>query len=538
MGAFGDGNNENGDYGEYTCINIPGMPEVCGTKETDLELLKTVNEVNPAINDTIVFTITVSNKGSEASTGFTVRDQLNTGFEYVSDDANGAYNRFTGLWTAGPLADGDSISLNLSVIALAAGENFNYAQILSDSEVDPDSTPGDNSVNQDDDDRIMIVVDPIPTCSDITINLDADGQGSASINDIFNSDRRDCTHLDSLTIDYDSPLSFTCPDIGIKEIVFTVTDQCLNTTTCISTIMVQPYTVTEEVLLCPADSIFIGTNWIYSPTVHIDTFTNANGCDSLHITNINYVEAPPIPQVTIGCEAFEAVLSIDPQSSWQPNWDNGETTHQTIYEPTTNQANLTLTTAPNCEEQLTISIPPIPDLSDLPRIEDISIVENNPLPIQIDLNTEDWQLKWSPPSIVNCDSCMQVNFSPTKSTEVTMHLEHRSGCNYESSFIIRVLPAPEHLYIPNVFSPNGDSNNDEWTVYHSPNLQITESKIFNRWGVLVYHSTTDQPKWNGTSMGTACRQGVYVYVIHYSNSKGVAKIKNITSGIKCWVFPF
>ena len=220
------------------------------------------------------------------------------------------------------------------------------------------------------------------------------------------------------------------------------------------------------------------------------------------------------------------VLHIDQQSIWQPTWDNGKTTHQTIYEPTIPQARLKLNTAPNCEEEYTISIPPVPNLDDIPTLNDTTIQENIPLSIPLDLNAEEWQINWSPSSIVTSDSPMAVNILVRESTEVSMLLEHSSGCTYESSFFTGVILAPEDFYIPNVFSPNGDGNNDEWTVFHSSNIQITECKIFDRWGAIVYNSITDQPKWNGQSNGINCLEGVYLYFINYSNNRGEAKIKS------------
>jgi len=340
------------------------------------------------------------------------------------------------------------------------------------------------------------------------------------------SDVRDCTHPDSLTIEYDASLSYSCSDVGLNEVVFTITDKCGNISTCISTVTIQSYRVIEELLLCPEDSIFIGNNWIHEPSVHIDTFTNNFGCDSLHITNINYVVNPPIPSVTVDCEELNVVLDINPQSIWKPTWDNGETTYQTIYEPTSLHANLTLNTGPNCEVQSTISIPAVPDLNDMPLLQDIVIQENTPLSVPINLNIEEWQMNWSPADLVNYDSAMLVNIVTAESAKIAMSLSHISGCTYESSFLLRVTLAPEHLYIPNVFSPNGDNRNDEWTVFHSQNLLLTECSIFNRWGELVYHSPTDQPKWDGKSQGEDCLPGVYVYVLHYSNDRGVAKIKS------------
>jgi len=238
------------------------------------------------------------------------------------------------------------------------------------------------------------------------------------------------------------------------------------------------------------------------------------------------VEAPPVPEARIDCEELAVVLTVDPQSVWQPIWDNGETSHQTIYAPTRPQVNLRLQTAPNCEEFMTIPIPSVPNVNDIPFIQDTSIYECDSLPIQLDLNTEEWRINWEPASIVDCASCMQVNIFPVQNTDISLLLEHISGCVYESSFFIRVVPAPENFYIPNVFSPNGDSQNDEWTVFHSPNIRITGCKIFNRWGNLIYSSETDEPKWDGTSMGQDCVEGVYVYVLNYSTSKGITKIKS------------
>ena len=103
QGAFGDGNDEQGDYGEYRCILIPGSPKVCGTNEADLELRKTVSDNNPTVNNNIIFTITIINNGPDNSSGSTARDLLKSEFKYLSDDSNGAYNSVTGLWNVGPL---------------------------------------------------------------------------------------------------------------------------------------------------------------------------------------------------------------------------------------------------------------------------------------------------------------------------------------------------------------------------------------------------------------------------------------------------
>lgn len=63
---------------------------------------------------------------------------------------------------------------------------------------------------------------------------------------------------------------------------------------------------------------------------------------------------------------------------------------------------------------------------------------------------------------------------------------------------------------PNVFSPNGDQKNDQFT-FHTGNKKGSIT-ITNRWGNAVYRS--DLPfSWDGrTSDGQECTEGVYYYI--------------------------
>ncbi|MNV21545.1 hypothetical protein D3C71_1124830 [compost metagenome] len=63
---------------------------------------------------------------------------------------------------------------------------------------------------------------------------------------------------------------------------------------------------------------------------------------------------------------------------------------------------------------------------------------------------------------------------------------------------------------PNVFSPNGDQENDQFT-FHTGNKKGSMT-ITNRWGNTVFHS--DLPfSWDGTtSDGQECTEGVYYYI--------------------------
>lgn len=85
----------------------------------DVELTKTVLPVEAKANDTVVYTLTATNKGPDSATGVTVTDKLPADVTFVSatDDAGktDVYDATSGVWTIGSLAKDESKVLNISV---------------------------------------------------------------------------------------------------------------------------------------------------------------------------------------------------------------------------------------------------------------------------------------------------------------------------------------------------------------------------------------------------------------------------------------
>ena len=99
-----------------------------------------------------------------------------------------------------------------------------------------------------------------------------------------------------------------------------------------------------------------------------------------------------------------------------------------------------------------------------------------------------------------------------------------------------------NLVIPNVFTPNGDGNNDNFTIKITGANLIKELKveIFNRWGMLVQSSRFDVKSlasavvsspsglgaviWNGrTTAASLAPEGTYFYVITYTTTNDEVK---------------
>jgi gliding motility-associated-like protein len=68
------------------------------------------------------------------------------------------------------------------------------------------------------------------------------------------------------------------------------------------------------------------------------------------------------------------------------------------------------------------------------------------------------------------------------------------------------------LIIPNVFTPNGDTYNDFFTVQAS-GITTLSAEIYNRWGSLLYKWDGIDGKWDGTYKGSLASDGVYFYLI-------------------------
>jgi gliding motility-associated-like protein len=75
------------------------------------------------------------------------------------------------------------------------------------------------------------------------------------------------------------------------------------------------------------------------------------------------------------------------------------------------------------------------------------------------------------------------------------------------------------MYIPNAFNPKG-KNNIFIPIGVFVDLQNYDFQIFDRWGQLVFETQDYTQGWNGHYGGTIAPEGVYMYRIVYTSSKG------------------
>ncbi len=133
---------------------------------------------------------------------------------------------------------------------------------------------------------------------------------------------------------------------------------------------------------------------------------------------------------------------------------------------------------------------------------------------------ENQEIVWSPTDSLNCPTCPDpISIEPLVDVMYTMTVTDTiTGCQHVDQMIVYV-EKPRNVFIPNVFSPNLDGNNDLFTVYGDQSVRrILTLKIFNRWGALLFERNNFQPNeerlgWDGTFDGKVLNPSVFTYLV-------------------------
>lgn len=88
-----------------------------------------------------------------------------------------------------------------------------------------------------------------------------------------------------------------------------------------------------------------------------------------------------------------------------------------------------------------------------------------------------------------------------------------AGCDTATVTISITCPPPPTIIIYNAFSPNGDGNNETFTVENIEFYPDNELRIFNRWGSLVYETEGYLNTWDGKWEGKDLPDGTYYYIL-------------------------
>ena len=106
-------------------------------------------------------------------------------------------------------------------------------------------------------------------------------------------------------------------------------------------------------------------------------------------------------------------------------------------------------------------------------------------------------------------------FEYNQQFEVELEVQNEFSCADTISKILEV-PKFKPVYVPNVFTPDGNGNND---LFHPVSACITEVEfwIYDRWGKLVYYTEEIEVGWDGYFEGLLLNNDTYSWRLKYNH---------------------
>jgi gliding motility-associated-like protein len=173
----------------------------------------------------------------------------------------------------------------------------------------------------------------------------------------------------------------------------------------------------------------------------------------------------------------------------------------------------------------TVVVVPYPDVSITPPSATVASGTGVPLTATINNDMIISHYAWTQNGTISCDTCYTTIATPTVNTTYTFTATSVYGCTTIREVNINIQCDNTQVFIPNVFSPNGDGINDRFFISGKGISKISKFLIYNRWGELVYERYNFQANdpaegWDGQFKGVVLPPDVFMYVIEANCNLG------------------
>lgn len=251
----------------------------------------------------------------------------------------------------------------------------------------------------------------------------------------------------------------------------------------------------------------------------------SDNCSEPAQTSVSIDVVPPILALVDSsetvCAGQQGWVTVDvalPDGTYSTEW-NGNVLADTLFANAGTSWNLIVTDDVNgCTFEAAGQIPAFPAV-----IANFSITPNDPCVAFEDMSnigfidlsqngeTGTWDfgngstLPYSPGQNLN------QSYSEPGNYEVTLSIENEGGCTAETAMSLCILP-DEPLFIPDIFSPNGDKHNDTLFV-RGFGVTKLDFHLYDRWGEEVFYTKDTRVGWDGQLRGQPASSGSYFYTL-------------------------
>jgi len=272
----------------------------------------------------------------------------------------------------------------------------------------------------------------------------------------------------------------------------------------------------------PAGGVFSGngvTGNTFNPSIGGNqtityTYTTAEGCSDSDQT---VIQVNALPNVSAGidqtiCEGNQITLSASGTTNYQ--WSNGVANGNSFTPGLGNSFYVvTGTNQEGCQQTDTLWVNVLSQ--PIASVWSSSTTGYAPLIVEIEnnsqfANTYYWSFGNGANGTTN-NLNSQTGIYNVPGTYYMTLVADNGYCTDMDSLQIIVIPFPDPIiHVPNVFTPNGDGNNDVFFI-GTEFVEELDLIILNRWGNILFQSKSVNQGWNGLLNGNEAPEGVYFF---------------------------
>jgi gliding motility-associated-like protein len=238
----------------------------------------------------------------------------------------------------------------------------------------------------------------------------------------------------------------------------------------------------QNITICSGGSFTYNGNTYNSAGAYLDTLNSMNGCDSVVLTNLQFS-----PMIT-------NLVNQSICSGGSFNFNGQILTTEGIYTDT-------LSGFGGCDSVIILAL-----------------YINPATETQINI------------SICEGESYVFGGNTLLQSGIYTDSLSDVAGCDSISILELSVTTCSGNFEISNILTPNGDGQNDTWKIDNPYQIAGCKVTIYNRWGQPLYETSDYLNEWDGTKNNEPLPDGVYFYSIEcgekaYNGSINLLRLK-------------
>jgi len=338
--------------------------------------------------------------------------------------------------------------------------------------------------------------------------------------------------------------------VGTHTIHYGIAGSCGDTASVNITVYAAPnVTLGPNQTICDGDIItldagsgYASYNWSTSATTQTIQVSTA-GTYSVTVTNINSCSGTASVSITLTNQLDATITPVGPfcandaAINLQANDAGGTWSGNGITNPTNGTFNpqsagagthtITYTISGNCgdTDSYDILVFSIPAFTTVIEHESCSGANDGSIILTANSGTPPYIYLWGN----NSTEPSLIGLTPGSYTFI---ISDNNGCTItgEESILSSGIDcnAP-HVFVPSIFSPNGDGQNDVLYV-RGEGIEFMQFVVFSRWGQKLFESTNQSLGWDGTFKGKNLDPGVYVYYLEitFTNAEKITLHGDVT----------